>query len=228
MIYCLIIISIIIFGIFLNILSNKLIINYFDKANNEQSGLGLKSHEVVSYFIEKLKLNLKVQEYGNYLDNSYNINKKVIFLSKDVFNSSSVGAISVSTHELGHALQHKQKSALFYAFCVSIMLNKISSFFIFPCLIFLVVSLFLETIYLKIALIILACIYAINLISRLVVIPLEKNASNKAIKLLKEYSILSKSELKIAKKLLNLACFTYVGGFFKNYRKFFKNILRGF
>lgn len=228
MVYFIIIISIILFGIALNLISNKLVVNYFEKANKIDANLGITSHELIIFFIKNLKLNIKIQKQGEYLNNSYNFATKTISLSNDVFNSSSVAAISISTHELGHAIQHNQKSLLFYVYYIFSVLNKITSILLLPAIIFLVVSLFLETFYFKIAVIIILCFYLINLISRIIIIPLEKNASNRALKLLKDYNILTKSELKIATKLLNYACFTYVGGFFKNYRKFFNKILRGF
>ncbi len=212
----------------LNITSNKLVINYFNKANEIENFGHIKSHELIIFFIKLLNLNTKITECGDYLDNSYSTSENLIRLSKDVFNNSSVGAIAVSMHELGHAIQHQSKNKLFKIFIFLSFVNKITSVLLFPAIIFLIISLFLETFYIKIALIILLCFYIINFFVRLIIIPVEKDASNKAINLLKKNSILTNNELKIAKKLLNLACFTYVGGFFKGYRKFFKKILRGF
>ncbi|MGN1208513.1 MAG: zinc metallopeptidase [Christensenellales bacterium] len=228
MIYFAIIVSILVVGILLNILSNNLVINYYEKASKIDSKINKKSHELIVFFITIFNQNTKVCEFSTHLDNSYNINRKIIFLSEDVFNSSSVGAITIAMHEFGHAVQHQNKSSLFYLYYIFSVLNKISSILILPAIIFLVVSLFLETILLKISLIIIIILYLFNLISRIIIIPLEQDASNKALKLLKKYEIFDKNELKIAKKLLSLACFTYVGGFFKSYKKIFKKILRGF
>jgi len=227
-VYFIIIISVIIFGILLNMLSNKLIVNYYNKTSKIDLAMNITSHELIIFFIRQLSLNIFVKKQGEGLENSYNIKTRTICLSNDVYNSSSLSAITISMHELGHALQHNTKSILFHLFVVFSVLNKITSTLLFPAILFLVVSLFLETIYLKIAIIIIFCFYIINLISRIIIIPLEKNASNKAIKLMKEYKILNASEQKIAQKLLNLACFTYIGGFFKNYRVILKKILRGF
>lgn len=212
----------------LNILSGKLVVNYFDKANQIENSMHIKSHELLLFFINFLNLNVNLTENGKYLDNSYSTNNNLISLSEDIFNNSSVGAIAVSMHELGHAIQHQSKSKLFKIYMSLSFINKITSLLMFPAIIFLIVSLFLETFYLKIALIILLCFYLINFFVRILIIPVEKDASKKALKLLQKHKILQENELKIAKRLLNLACFTYVGGFFKGYRKFFKKILRGF
>ena len=228
MIYFIIVISIVFFGICLNIISNKTVINYYEKARKVDSKINKSSHELIIFFIMSLNLNIKVGKFSTYLDNSYSIKQKIIFLSDTVFDSTSVGDITIAMHELGHAMQHKSKSKLFYLYLTLSILNKISSVLILPGIIFLIVSLFLETTFLKIAAIILLVFYVINLLSRITIIPLEKDASNRALKLLKDYQIFDKNELKLAKKLLNFACFTYVGGIFKGYKKIFNKILKGF
>lgn len=228
MIYVVIFVSIVVFGILLNILSNKLIINYYNKTKTLQSNLAKSSSHILAFFIQTLKLDVKIQKHGHDLDNFYSIKHKIIVLSEEVFPSSSLAAIGISMHEFGHALQHHNKSPLFYTYIMFSFLSRISSIIFLPAIIFLIVSLFLDTFFLKLAMIIVTCLYVINLFSRIIIIPVEKDASNRAIKLLKDYNILDHKELKIVKKLLNVACFTYVGGFFKNYRKILRNILRGF
>lgn len=228
MVYFLIALGVLFIGVSLSTISVKLLTNYYEKANKVEAECNLTAFELLVFFITKLNLGIKVGKFSSYLDNSYNINKKVILLSNDVFDNKSVGALSVSMHELGHAIQHKNNGFVFKFYCFLKILNKISSYLIVPILLFLVVSLFLEIKFLYLALIILFCFYLINLLTRIIIIPLEKNASKLAINLLKEYNIFNSNEISIAKKLLNLACFTYVGGFFNIYIKFFKKILKGF
>lgn len=228
MIYALIILGVLLFGAVMSSLSAKLLVDYYEKVRKINASCNLTAFELLAFYIVTLNLDIKVTKYSNYLDNSYSVNKKLIFLSSDVFDDKSVGALAVSMHELGHAVQHKNKSFLFKLYVFINFLNKITSFLLLPLIIFLIVSMFLEIQYFKLALILIFVFYLINLLARIIIIPLEKNASKLAISLLKEYNIFDVNELKKAKKLLNFACFTYVGGFFNIYIKFIKKILKGF
>lgn len=228
MVYALIVLGIIILGIIIAFASNKMLTAYFNKTNLILANCGLTSFELLVYFISNLNLNVKVSEYSTGLNNSYNIKRRLIVLSEDVFSSKSVASLSVSMHELGHAIQHHNKSKLFYLYYGLSILNKITSFLIFPLIIFLIVSLFLADFYLKMALILLLAFYVVNLLIRLIIIPLEKNASNIALNLIIEHNVFDKNELKIAKKLLRLAYTTYIGGFFINYIKAFTKFIKSF
>lgn len=228
MIYAIIFLTIILLGIIFSKLSTKLLIDYFNKHNNFFADINKTSCELLSFFIKELKLNVKLIEYSNFLDNSYNIKQKLILLSKDIINNKSVPALAISMHELGHALQHKNKNKLFNLNHFFMFLNKVTSFLLLPLILFLIVSLFLSSLYLNLALILVLCFYLINLIIRIIIIPLEKNASKIALNLLSEYKIFDEDEMKISKRLLNLALLTYVGGFFSNYTKLFKKIIKNF
>jgi len=224
----LIVLGIIVVGIITAFISNNLLIKYFEKANKIPVSKNILSIELLVFFINEFNLNVKIIEHSTGLNNSYNIKQKIIILSSDVIYKNTVGSLAISMHELGHAIQHHSKSKLFYLYYFFNILNKITSILLIPLIIFLIISLFLPFIYLHVALILVLIFYITNLIIRLIIIPLEKNASNIALKLLKEYEIFNKKELKIAKKLLNLAYLTYIGGFFHGYIKFFRKVLRNF
>lgn len=228
MIYALVIIGVLLLGMVLSSLSTKFLVDYYEKVKKINASCNTTAFELLVFFIVTLNLDIKVTRYSNYLDNSYNVNKKLIILSNDVFDNKSVGALAVSMHELGHAVQHKNKSFLFKLYVFISFLNKITSFLLLPLIIFLIVSMFLEIQYFHLALILIFVFYLINLLARIIIIPLEKNASKLAINLLKEYNIFDVNELKMANRLLNLACFTYIGGFFNIYIEFIRKVLKGF
>lgn len=228
MILAIILLVFIFFGIFLSRISSKILVDYYNKYNSHFANINKTSVELLTFFIDKLNIKIKIKEYSYFLNNSYNIKHKVILLSKDIINNKSIPALSISMHELGHALQHKNKSKLFYTYYVFLRLNKITSFLILPLILFLIVSLFLSSFYLNLALILVLCFYLVNLIARIIIIPLEKNASNLALNLLNEYKIFDEDEFKIAKKFLSFAALTYVGGLFSNYIKLFNKILKNF
>lgn len=228
MIYAVILIGIMILGFLMSSFSAKLLFSYFERIDKIEASCNLTAFELLVFYIQNLKLDIKVGKYSNFLDNSYQIKKKLILLSNDIFDNNSVGALAISMHELGHAMQHKNKGGLFEFYYSLTVLNRITSILLVPMLIFLIVSVFLPILYFRIALILLVVFYFLNLLARIIIIPLEKDASKIAIQLLKDYDIFNQSELKMAERLLKYAAFTYVGGFFNNYIKFFKKLLKGF
>ena len=228
--FALVLIGIIIVGVIVFVVSNKLLIKYFRKLDTifPISAHGVTAFELIVFFIKQLNLNIKVAEYGNGLQNFYSTKKRVIVLSGDVFNNRSLGALTIAMHELGHALQHKDKSIKFYLYYYLSYVNKFLSALSIPLIIFVIINLFVETQFLTLSIILLIVAYVVNLLIRLIIIPVESSASKIAVKLLQDYEILDKKELKMAKKLLRYALLTYIGGFFKIYFAIFSNIMRGF
>lgn len=140
---------------------------------------------------------------GNLTDN-YNPRTKVLSLSDSVYSSSSLAAIGVAAHECGHAIQHAQgyvpiklRTAIFP------VVNIGSSVYFYVFILGLIFSLdFLVN-----AGIIL---FALVVLFQLVTLPVEFNASSRAMKTLSSELILERDELPYARKTLNAAAMTYV------------------
>lgn len=141
---------------------------------------------------------------GNYTDH-FDPRTNVIRLSDSVYNSNSIAAVGVACHEAGHAVQHAQnylpnkiRSMILPAANVG---SKLSWIFI---ILGLITSALQPLLYVGIILFSAAVLFTIA------TLPVEFNASSRALKCIKETGMLSDSEYTGAKRTLQAAAMTYV------------------
>lgn len=167
-------------------------------------------------FISKQNLELDELQFALTditLGDAYSPKHKTLILSQEVCNTASLSSLTIVAHELGHAVQHKNNTGLFY---LSQMFTKLTNFtnrFILPLLIIGLLSFLLK--YPndqigKILMIISGVLFLIHVLTQIINIPLEYDASRRALKYLKEYNYVSPSEYRKAKKLLSIAAQTYI------------------
>lgn len=188
----------------------------FDRYAKVLSKKGITSCEVAKILVEKFKLDdVSIAEINGKLTDCYDSKHKVIKLSSSVIRSSSLAAIGVTAHELGHAMQDKEKMSLFRFrnFFVPVA-NFFSRAFV-PIMI--VGTLLSFTFYIpyvgNIICWISVATYGLSFIFYLITVPLEKNASKRALKMLQEAEILDYTETKSAKSVLDAAFLTYIAAF---------------
>ena len=140
------------------------------------------------------------------LTDHYDPSKKVVKLSHDIYNGKTIAAVSVASHECGHAIQDKN-GYTFLRFRNSIVpiVNFSSKIGYVAIMAGLALSL-LKLIWVGIA------FELVILLFQLVTLPVEFNASSRALKLIKEYGIVRDDEHNGAKKMLTSAALTYVAG----------------
>ena len=143
---------------------------------------------------------------GNLTDH-YNPGKKTLGLSDTVYNSTSVAAIGVAAHECGHAVQHATGYAPLSIRGALVPVANIGSFAAWPLII---IGLFLngQTSALFINLGIL--LFSAAVLFQLVTLPVEFNASGRAVKVLENSGMLYPDEVSSVKKVLGAAALTYV------------------
>ncbi len=148
--------------------------------------------------------DVSVVHISGHLTDNYNPKTKVLSLSDSVYASSSLAAIGVAAHECGHAIQHAQEYTPIKIRSLLVpVANLGSTIYIYVFIAGLIFSLdFLVN-----AGIIL---FAFVVLFQLVTLPVEFNASNRAMKTLKNELILEQGELPYARKTLNAAAMTYV------------------
>lgn len=150
--------------------------------------------------------DVKVQCIGGFLTDHYNPTTKTINLSSRVYNSASISAVAVAAHETGHVLQHatgyaplKFRSAMVpvVTFCDSIvswvLLLGVLFINVFPQLLWLGIALF-----------------AVSTLFSFVTLPVEVNASNRALQWLRESHITNGETSEMAFDALKWAAYTYV------------------
>lgn len=163
--------------------------------------------------------DVKIRKVGGTLTDYYDPARKEICLSQDVFDSKSIAAIGVACHEAGHACQHAQGYFPLKIRNFVIPATRIGTTIGVPlCLI----GLFFNLEPLAYAGIIL---YSFVALFQLVTLPVEFNASKKALQTIGQYDFLTDSEYKGAKKVLTAAALTYVAALASALATLFRLIL---
>ena len=150
--------------------------------------------------------NVMILETQGELTDHYDPSKKCVKLSHDIYNGKTIAAVSVASHECGHAIQDKN-GYTFLRFRNSIVpiVNLSSKFGYIAIMVGFALSM-IKLIWVGIA------FELVILLFQLVTLPVEFNASSRALKLIKEYGIVSEDEHNGAKKMLTSAALTYVAG----------------
>lgn len=177
----------------------------FNKFNSITNQRGLTGFQVARHILDSNGLqNISIERVSGKLSDHYSHKEGVIRLSDSVFNSTSVGALGVAAHEVGHALQYQQGYAPIKMRNAIIPFTQIGSFLAIPVLI---IGFALEAS----GLVLLGIgLYSLMAVFQLVTLPVEFDASKRALLILDQEGILQGYELEGAKKVLNAAAMTYV------------------
>ena len=151
-----------------------------------------------------------IQYISGELTDNFDPRTNIISLSDSVYNSTSIAAVGVAAHEAGHAIQHssgyipnKIRSAL-------VPVTQIGTRISFPLILIGAFMVKRTGIILLLGII----LYGLSFIFQIVTLPVEFNASRRAIKVLDESGMLYPDELDGATKVLRAAAFTYVAAAF--------------
>lgn len=182
---------------FINLMYKK-----YAKVNNIKK---ISGAEAARQVLEKNGLkDIYVVETSGFLTDHYDPSRKVIRLSKDIYNGESISAVSVACHECGHAIQDKEKYSMMRIRSSLVPIVNISSYAGYFAIIIGGLLGSLNLIWLGIA------FELIILLFQLVTLPVEFDASRRALKHIETMSLLSSEELKGSKKVLTAAALTYV------------------
>lgn len=171
--------------------------------------------------------NVQITEIEGNLTDYYDSKNKVLALSKANYNGSSISSIGVTAHECGHAIQDKVNYFPMKLRSMVIKIYNISSKLLLPLIIigfifdFLLLIPFASTIFLYIGI----TVFGLSLLLNLITLPVEFNASKRALEILEKSTILTNEETKMAKKVLNSAALTYVAAFIYSLLNFLRFVL---
>ena len=153
--------------------------------------------------------SVKIESVSGNLTDHYDPKNNVIRLSDSVMNSTSVAAVGVAAHEAGHAVQHaggytpiKLRNTLVPAANIG---SAIGPYLIIIGLLLSSASYFSEVL-INVGI----WFFALAVLFQLVTLPVEFNASRRAIKILSEEMYLESDEVPAVKKVLGAAAMTYV------------------
>lgn len=202
-IYLLLSICLFILGIFLQYII-KVKFNSYAKTTLEsgKSGAEIAQEMLDSFFID----DVKIKEVDGFLSDNYNPITKTLNLSSDVYHGRNISAAAVAAHECGHAVQHNRGYIFIHLRTLMMPMVAFSAKFlnIFIFIGFLMLN--TNTLPLEIGI----CLFTVVTLFSIITLPIEFNASSRAIEWIKENNIVNDQEIKKAKKALTLAALTYV------------------
>lgn len=179
----------------------------FNKYLKVRNYRGMTGAEVARRILANNGLNeVKVEMVGGVLSDHYDPRGKVVRLSPEVYNGDSISSLGVAAHETGHAIQD---SVGYAPLAIRSSLVPVASFGSSVSWILILIGFFLGSlggIFIKIGII----LFSFAVLFQIVTLPVEFNASKRALAVLTEGGYIDNDELRLTKKVLNAAAFTYV------------------
>ncbi len=153
--------------------------------------------------------NVRIERVGGHLSDHYDPRTNVIRLSDGVYDSASVAAIGVACHEAGHAVQYAHHYAPIKLRAAIIPITNIGSKLAMPLILLGLLLSFGESVSYTFVYLGIAC-FGLSLVFQLVTLPVEFNASRRAMEAIRNGDILTEEEQRGARKTLTAAAMTYV------------------
>ena len=177
----------------------------YSKTRKIKNKNNLTGEQVARTILDKNGLrNVQIEEVGTTLGDHYDPRSKTIRLSSDIYHNTSIASASVAAHECGHAIQDKEDYTFLRIRHALIPLVSFSSYAGYIAIVIGCIFSSMNLIWLGILMEI------VILLFQLITLPVEFNASSRALKNIEELNILEKSELKYSRKMLKAAAMTYV------------------
>jgi len=194
-------------GLLLGLIAQILVKSTFAKYSKVAFRNRMTGAQVAAAILQREGIqDVKIEQAGGFLSDHYDPRTKTLRLSPGVYQQNSVSAAGVAAHEVGHALQHQAgytplalRSALvpaaqvgsnlwFWLFVIGLVLSTAGKPFILAALV----------------------LFSATLLFQLVTLPVEYNASARALVALRDGRILEVDELPGARRVLNAAFLTYL------------------
>lgn len=178
----------------------------FSKVTNRR---GLTAQDAAATILRNAGIaDVRIERIKGNLTDHYSPKEKILRLSDSVYNSTSVAAIGVAAHECGHAIQHNVGYGPLKLRSLSVPVANIGSMLSWPVillgLLFGLPGLAQIGVFL----------FTFVVLFQLITLPVEFNASNRALRILEESGMLVGEELKGSSKVLRAAALTYVAALF--------------
>ena len=177
----------------------------YAKYSRVRSVRGRTAAEVARQILDDHGLGyVQVDRIGGKLTDNYDPRSNIVHLSQEVYGSSSIAAIGVAAHECGHAVQHAEEYGPLKLRSAIIPITNLGSSLSIP--LFLIGLLFNFSILMNIGIL----LFGLVALFQLITLPVEFNASRRALSTIGERGLLTDDETRGAKKVLSAAALTYV------------------
>lgn len=153
--------------------------------------------------------NVRVERISGNLTDHYDPRTNVIRLSDSVYDNTSTASIGVACHEAGHAVQYARNYAPIKLRAAIVPITNFGSKLAMPLILIGTLLSFMGSFSYTLVYLGIAC-FGLSVVFQLVTLPVEFNASNRALKAIEQGELLTAEELNGAKKTLKAAALTYV------------------
>lgn len=196
-------------GIIIALWASSNVNKTFEKYNKVRSYYGLTGAEVAERVLHHHGIyNVRVERVGGKLSDHYDPKSNVIRLSDSTYSSTSIAAAGVAAHEAGHAVQYAKNYAPIKFRSAIVKVCNIGSPMAF---VFLFISFLIPNNEAASVLVLIAIgLYSLATVFQLVTLPVEFDASRRAMVTLRSIGLYSEEELDGAGKVLRAAALTYV------------------
>lgn len=178
----------------------------FSKVRNSRN---LTAQEAAMRILQQAGIyDVRIERIRGDLTDHYSPSEKVLRLSDSVYDKTSVAAIGVAAHECGHAIQHQVGYAPLKLRSASVPVANIGSRLSWPIIILGLILGYTPVAQVGVFLFLFVVLF------QLITLPVEFNASRRAIRVLDDMDLLEGKELSGAKKVLGAAALTYVASLF--------------
>lgn len=195
-------------GILISALASSYVQSTFRKYSRVSSELGYTAAQITRVILDQSGLSdVRIERVPGHLSDHYDPRDKVLRLSDSTMNSTSVAAIGVAVHEAGHAMQDRDS---YFLMRLRTALVPVTNFGQSMALPIILLGLFFgpNQQMINIGLI----LFSLTFLFQLVTLPVEFNASRRALDTLEANRLLGPSELPMASNVLKAAALTYVAG----------------
>ncbi len=196
----------VIIGFVLTLMASALVKGTYAKYKKVHSMSGMTGAQAAERILHQAGIyDVQMQHIAGDLTDNYNPKTKILSLSDSVYNNTSVAAIGVAAHECGHAIQHAKEYAPLNLRSAMVPVVNVCSTLTWPA-IFLGIILSWNQ-----ALITLGILFfSAAVLFSLITLPVEFDASHRALKILGGTGMLTQNEVGKARKVLTAAALTYV------------------
>lgn len=193
-------------GAVLSIIASARVNSIFNKYARVRSMSGMTGAQTAEAILRSRGIyDVQVEHIRGNLTDHYDPSKKVVRLSDSVYNATSVAAIGVAAHECGHVMQHHEKYAPLNIRTMLVPAANIGSKLGIPIVI-LGLILGSNSLLINIGI----WVFSLAVLFQIVTLPVEFDASRRALACIEQYGIVTSDERAKSAKVLRAAAYTYV------------------
>ena len=200
----------VILGVIICLAASAKMRSTFNKYSRVRSRTGMTGREAAEYVLRSAGIyDVRVEHVGGNLTDHYDPRTKTLRLSDATYNSQSVAAIGVAAHECGHAVQHATGYAPLRFRGALVPVANLGSTIAWPLIIIgLLFTGQSSMLFLNLGIL----AFSLAVLFQIVTLPVEFDASNRAVQVLGSTGLLYEDELRDTRKVLTAAALTYVAG----------------